>query len=143
MSLGQYTNFIEPAQIPMNIFWMLLGIPVNYALKQLWQKHPVRITRHDIWKSYNMTKIFLRMIHFISVLYFLAFTHKLHIKKFEDKCGEMALNDLLQGFLIFQKIEPEKAHGIAMAFKKFTEQLQVNKITGLTKKPDLSDLETE
>jgi len=141
MSFGTYTNFIEPTQIPTNIFWMLMGIPINYLLKQLWQKHPIKLNRKTILKSYQIMKLIGRIFHFMFVAYFQSFVNKLHIKKFDEWCSKTGINDLIRGFLIFREIEPKAAEGMIIIIGKFMDQYQVNKITGLIKVPDLSGID--
>ncbi|MGY5150357.1 MAG: hypothetical protein ACW9W3_09865 [Candidatus Nitrosopumilus sp. bin_68KS] len=143
MSLGSYTNFIEPTQIPSNIIWMLLGIPVNYILKRLWERHPIKFNRATIKKLFQMMNLFGRIFHFMGIMYFNSFMNKLHIKRFDKWCSKQGIADLFKGFLIFRKIEPEAADTMLRIIKRFEEQYRVNKITGLNTKPDLSDIEKE
>jgi len=141
MSLGSYTNFIDFTTIPTSVFWMLLGIPVNYLLKQLWQRHP--INRQTISNTFLGMKLLGRILSFVVVIEVQIVMNKLRIKKFDSKFDNVAINHLMEGFLVFKELEPKAAMGMLLIIKKYEEQYRVNKITGLNKSPDLTKFDDE
>jgi len=141
MSLPPYINFIEPTQIPTNLFWLLMGIPVNYLLKQLWQRHP--INRQTILKTFLGMKLGWRILSFLGVTEVQSIMNKLHIQKFDAWFDNASINHLIEGFLIFKKLEPKAAMGMLLIIKKYTEQYRINKITGLDKSPDLTKFDDD
>ena len=90
-----------------------------------------------------MMKLFFKMLHFLSIVFFLLVFNKLRIKRHEKWFYKTIANNLFQSMLILLKIEPEKTQEIMIIIKKINDQQQVNKMTGLHKDLDLSGLDKQ
>ena len=118
-----------------------MGIPVQYLLKRLWERHPIKINRQTIWRNYQWSKLASRGFHLIAVYEIRRFLNKIRIHRFDNKLGEMGLKDIMYGVKVFSELEPKAAYEIYKTIDKFVTQQRIYEITGIDKDPDVSDLE--
>lgn len=143
MSLGQYSNFIDPTQIPQNVAWMVISWGIHFGLKKLLHKHPVKFNRNTIRRTYLGLKLFGRILSFVITVETQFIIKKFHIQKFNAKLDNISINHLMKGFMIFKELEPKAAMGMVLIIKKYEEQYRINKITGLDIQPDLTKIDDE
>lgn len=126
---------------PVNgVVWMVFGYAFSKGMDFLLKQGITKIDRKTLWKNYNWSRIFLNLLVFASLACVSNILEKLHLKITDKKLAGFMFKILFNSYLILAKIEPEFAKSLYHLATRYIDQLKVNKITGLDKSPDLSDL---
>jgi len=133
MSFTIPTRSFNPAEVPINIAWMLIGWAVGKGLDNLLKHHPIKMNKETVWRNYQWMKIGIHMISFVVFANLSTLFEKIYIRSLESKCHQTVENHMIDGIGILIKLEPDGMLKMYEDLKKAMTQLQVNKITGIQK----------
>ena len=105
-------TIFDPSQIPQNIIWIGLSWGLHYILKKFWQRHPIKINKHQIWRKFQWYRIFGHSLSFIVWMYFGNFWKLVRLRIIERQINKILSYHFTAGFGIFKQLEPEMAEYI-------------------------------
>lgn len=126
-------RFIDITNWQSNIAWGTLFLILGKSLELILKKSQLRFDKQTIWKNYQWLRIFGHLLRFVLLAETSFIFEKLRLKRFYDRFAHLMAQEIMKGFRIFMKIEPEASTKMILTVEKIVNHYRVNKITGINK----------